>query len=69
MSYTVENLEKNKVKIVVKVDQKDWQDAIQKAYEKPKKTISWEVSEKDTFRLRCWQIPMAWVFSLKTLWI
>ncbi len=37
MSYTVENLEKNKVKIVVKVDQKDWQDAIQKAYEKTKK--------------------------------
>ncbi len=37
MSYTVENLEKNKVKIVVKVDQKDWQDAIKKAYEKTKK--------------------------------
>ncbi len=37
MSYTVENLEKNKVKIVVKVDQKYWQDAIQKAYEKTKK--------------------------------
>lgn len=37
MSYTVENLEKNKVKIVVKVDQKAWQDAIQKAYEKTKK--------------------------------
>ena len=37
MSYTVENLEKNKVKIVVKVDQQAWQDAIQKAYEKTKK--------------------------------
>ena len=37
MSYTVENLEKNKVKIVVKVEQKAWQDAIQKAYEKTKK--------------------------------
>ena len=36
-SYTVENLEKNKVKIVVKVDQAAWQDAIQKAYEKTKK--------------------------------
>ncbi|MDE6758312.1 MAG: trigger factor [Clostridia bacterium] len=37
MSYTVENLEKNKVKIVVKVEQQAWQDAIQKAYEKTKK--------------------------------
>ncbi|MDE5991056.1 MAG: trigger factor, partial [Clostridia bacterium] len=36
-SYTVENLEKNKVKIVVKVEQQAWQDAIQKAYEKTKK--------------------------------
>lgn len=36
MSYTLENLEKNKVKIVVKVDTKDWQDAIMKAYEKTK---------------------------------
>lgn len=39
MSYTVEKLEKNKVKIVVKVDTKDWQDAIQKAYEKTKKNF------------------------------
>ena len=37
MSYTVENLEKNKVKIVVKVEQQAWQDAIQKSYEKTKK--------------------------------
>ncbi len=37
MSYTVENLEKNKVKIVVKVDSEAWQSAIQKAYEKTKK--------------------------------
>ncbi len=37
MSYTVENLEKNKVKIVVKVDSAAWQGAIQKAYEKTKK--------------------------------
>lgn len=36
MSYTVENLEKNKVKITVKAETKDWQDAIQKAYEKTK---------------------------------
>lgn len=69
MSYTVENLEKNKVKIVVKVDQKIGKTQFRKPMKKPKKTISWEVSEKDTFRLRCWQIPMAWVFSLKTLWI
>ena len=33
MNYTVENLEKNKAKITVKVDPKDWQDALQKAYE------------------------------------
>lgn len=37
MSYTVEKLEKNKVKIVIKVDSADWQAAIQKAYEKTKK--------------------------------
>lgn len=36
MNYTVENLEKNKAKITVKVDSKDWQDALQKAYEKTK---------------------------------
>ncbi len=36
MNYTVENLEKNKAKITVKVDPKDWQDALQKAYEKTK---------------------------------
>ncbi len=36
MNYTVENLEKNKAKITVKVDSKDWQNALQKAYEKTK---------------------------------
>ncbi|MDE6210705.1 MAG: trigger factor [Clostridia bacterium] len=36
MNYTVENLEKNKAKITVKVDAKDWQNALQKAYEKTK---------------------------------
>ncbi|MDE5911201.1 MAG: trigger factor, partial [Clostridia bacterium] len=36
MNYTVENLEKNKAKITVKVDAQDWQNALQKAYEKTK---------------------------------
>ncbi len=36
MNYTVEKLEKNKAKITVKVDAQDWQNALQKAYEKTK---------------------------------
>ena len=36
MNYTVEKLEKNKAKIIVKVDAQDWQNALQKAYEKTK---------------------------------
>lgn len=36
MSYTVENLEKNKTKFVVKSEAKDWSDALQKAYDKVK---------------------------------
>ena len=36
MSYTVENLEKKKSKITVKVDAQDWQNTLQKAYDKNK---------------------------------
>ena len=36
MNYIGEKLEKNKAKIIVKVDAQDWQNALQKAYEKTK---------------------------------